>query len=97
MSYVIRKRLFDFRAIVSKMSMYCVAEVAHQNDWDGIIACHQGYITCTTWNYQKTSMGAHKLRPEEFSKNKPIDIYATVSLLVNLGYRQHYSTTLSCW
>ncbi|NXT13258.1 WDR36 protein, partial [Prunella fulvescens] len=53
------------------------SEVAHQSDWDGIVACHQGYITCTTWNYQKTSMGAHKLRPEEFSKHKPIDIYAT--------------------
>ncbi|XP_027526997.1 WD repeat-containing protein 36 [Neopelma chrysocephalum] len=61
------------------------SEVAHQSDWDGIIACHQGYITCTTWNYQKTSMGAHKLRPEEFSKYKPIDIYATAVDITSCG------------
>ncbi|XP_031952221.1 WD repeat-containing protein 36 isoform X2 [Corvus moneduloides] len=61
------------------------SEVAHQSDWDGIIACHQGYITCTTWNYQKTSMGAHKLRPEEFSKHKPIDIYATAVDITSCG------------
>ncbi|KFP65393.1 WD repeat-containing protein 36, partial [Cariama cristata] len=61
------------------------SEVAHQNDWDSIVACHQGYITCTTWNYQKTSMGAHKLRPEEFSKYKPIDIYATAVDITSCG------------
>ncbi|RMB92880.1 hypothetical protein DUI87_30774 [Hirundo rustica rustica] len=61
------------------------SEVAHQNDWDGIVACHQGYITCTTWNYQKTSMGAHKLRPEEFSKHKPVDIYATAVDITSCG------------
>uniref|UniRef100_H0YRW1 WD repeat domain 36 n=1 Tax=Taeniopygia guttata TaxID=59729 RepID=H0YRW1_TAEGU len=61
------------------------SEVAHQSDWDGIVACHQGYITCTTWNYQKTSMGAHKLRPEEFSKRKPIDIYATAVDITSCG------------
>lgn len=76
--------------IVYKRSMCYIAEVAHQSDWDSIVACHQGYITCTTWNYQKTSMGAHKLRPEEFSKHKPIDIYATVSLF-RIMFLQHYS------
>ncbi|XP_062460217.1 WD repeat-containing protein 36 [Pezoporus occidentalis] len=61
------------------------SEVAHQSDWDGIVACHQGYITCTTWNYQKTSMGAHKLKPEEFSKHKPIDTYATAVDITSCG------------
>ncbi|NXW11501.1 WDR36 protein, partial [Fregetta grallaria] len=61
------------------------SEVAHQSDWDSIVACHQGYITCTTWNYQKTSMGAHKLTPEEFSKHKPIDIYATAVDITSCG------------
>ncbi|GAB0205423.1 WD repeat-containing protein 36 [Grus japonensis] len=71
--------------IVSKRSMCYIAEVAHQSDWDSIVACHQGYITCTTWNYQKTSMGAHKLRPEEFSKHKPIDMYATAVDITSCG------------
>ncbi|NXF88804.1 WDR36 protein, partial [Eubucco bourcierii] len=61
------------------------SEVAHQSDWDSIVACHQGYITCTTWNYQKTCMGAHKLRPEEFSKHKPIDTYATAVDITSCG------------
>lgn len=61
------------------MSIDFIAEVARQNDWDGIIACHQGSVTCTTWNYQKSSMGIHKLKPKDISKNKSLGIYATVS------------------
>uniref|UniRef100_A0A673MV48 WD repeat domain 36 n=1 Tax=Sinocyclocheilus rhinocerous TaxID=307959 RepID=A0A673MV48_9TELE len=36
-------------------------------DWDGIIACHRGFLVTTTWNYQKGSIGAHKLEPELWS------------------------------
>ncbi|KAF7250191.1 WD repeat-containing protein 36 [Varanus komodoensis] len=61
------------------------AEVARQSDWDGIIACHQGYVTCTTWNYQKSSMGIHKLKPEDFSKNKPLGVYATAVDITSCG------------
>ncbi|XP_069481588.1 WD repeat-containing protein 36 [Ambystoma mexicanum] len=61
------------------------SEVARQGDWDGIIACHQGYLTCTTWSYQKTSMGAHKLRPEKFHKNIPLNVYATAVDLTSCG------------
>lgn len=77
-----QKKLIWLNVFFWNERVCCIAEVAHQSDWDGIVACHQGYITCTTWNYQKTSMGIHKLRPEEFSKNKPVDIYATVSLFI---------------
>ncbi|XP_029427694.1 WD repeat-containing protein 36 isoform X2 [Rhinatrema bivittatum] len=61
------------------------SEVAHQSDWDGIIACHQGYVSCTTWNYQKTSMGAHKLKPDRFKKNKPLHVYATAVDISSCG------------
>lgn len=61
------------------------SEAARQSDWDGIIACHQGYLTCTTWNYQKTSMGAHKLRPERFHKNIPLNVYAAAVDLTSCG------------
>ncbi|XP_061479842.1 WD repeat-containing protein 36 [Rhineura floridana] len=60
-------------------------EIARQSDWDGIIACHQGYVTCTTWNYQKTSMGIHKLTPKDFSKNKPLGVYATAVDITSCG------------
>ncbi|OWK09540.1 hypothetical protein Celaphus_00005971 [Cervus elaphus hippelaphus] len=40
------------------------AEEARESDWDGIIACHQGKLSCSTWNYQRSTIGAHFLRPE---------------------------------
>uniref|UniRef100_A0A8C2FW79 WD repeat domain 36 n=1 Tax=Cyprinus carpio TaxID=7962 RepID=A0A8C2FW79_CYPCA len=43
------------------------SETARQSDWDGIIACHRGFLVTTTWNYQKGSIGAHKLEPELWS------------------------------
>ncbi|XP_030049327.1 WD repeat-containing protein 36 [Microcaecilia unicolor] len=61
------------------------SETARQSDWDGIVACHQGYVSCTTWNYQKTSMGAHKLKPERLKKNKPLHIYATAVDITSCG------------
>ncbi|XP_068190775.1 WD repeat-containing protein 36 [Antennarius striatus] len=36
---------------------------ARQSDWDGIVACHRGRLAATTWNYQRCTMGAHKLKP----------------------------------
>lgn len=43
-------------------------------------------------------MGAHKLRPEEFSKHKPVDIYATVSLF-RIRFLQIHTVRCfdSCW
>ncbi|XP_003223040.1 WD repeat-containing protein 36 [Anolis carolinensis] len=61
------------------------SEVARQSDWDGIVACHQGYVTCTSWNYHKTSMGIHKLKPKDFSKNKPLGVYATAVDITSCG------------
>ncbi|XP_013888907.1 WD repeat-containing protein 36 [Austrofundulus limnaeus] len=37
--------------------------VSRQSDWDGIVACHRGRLTATTWNYQRCTMGAHQLKP----------------------------------
>nr|XP_025147926.1 WD repeat-containing protein 36 isoform X2 [Bubalus bubalis] len=39
------------------------AEEARESDWDGIVACHQGKLSCSTWNYQRSTIGAHFLRP----------------------------------
>nr|XP_033785021.1 WD repeat-containing protein 36 [Geotrypetes seraphini] len=61
------------------------SETARQSDWDGIVACHQGYVSCTTWNYQKTSMGVHKLKPEKFKKSKPLNVHATAVDITSCG------------
>ncbi|XP_068608945.1 WD repeat-containing protein 36 [Brachionichthys hirsutus] len=36
---------------------------ARQSEWDGIVACHRGRLATTTWNYNRCTMGAHKLKP----------------------------------
>ena len=59
--------------------MLAFVESARQSDWDGIVACHQGYLVSTTWNYHKSSMGSHKLEPDRFNKNRALSVHATVS------------------
>lgn len=56
-----------------------VLEEARESDWDGIIACHQGKLSCSTWNYQRSTIGSYFLKPKELKKD---DITATVSELV---------------
>uniref|UniRef100_A0AAY4DNW5 Small-subunit processome Utp21 domain-containing protein n=1 Tax=Denticeps clupeoides TaxID=299321 RepID=A0AAY4DNW5_9TELE len=53
------------------------SECARQSDWDGIVACHRGFLIATTWNYQKGSMGAYKLEPKRFDRNRALNVYAT--------------------
>lgn len=57
---------------------YYVLEEARESDWDSIIACHQGKLSCSTWNYQRSTIGAYFLKPKELKKD---DITATVSEL----------------
>lgn len=60
--------------------LYYLAETARQSDWDGIIACHQRKLTCTTWNFVRSTMGAYKLKPPNLIHSGPKDVYATVSI-----------------
>ncbi|KAG9353652.1 hypothetical protein JZ751_011774 [Albula glossodonta] len=73
--------IFSFDGNVFKFYL----ETARQSDWDGIIACHRGYVTATTWNYQKTSMGAHKLEPGRFGKNRALNVHATAVDITSCG------------
>ncbi|KAJ7986988.1 hypothetical protein DPEC_G00334090 [Dallia pectoralis] len=61
------------------------SESARQNDWDSIVACHRGFLMTTTWNYQKSSMGEHKLEPERFNKNRALNVHATAVDITSCG------------
>ncbi|XP_077146374.1 WD repeat-containing protein 36 [Ranitomeya variabilis] len=61
------------------------SETARQNDWDGIIACHQRKLSCTTWNYVRTTMGAHKLQPPNLINVETKDIHATAVEITSCG------------
>ncbi|XP_072048834.1 WD repeat-containing protein 36-like [Amphiura filiformis] len=43
-----------------------VSETSRESDWDGIVACHQQLPLVTTWNYQRCTMGKHKLAHDRF-------------------------------
>ncbi|XP_019796372.1 WD repeat-containing protein 36 isoform X2 [Tursiops truncatus] len=58
------------------------AEEARESDWDGIIACHQGKLSCSTWNYQRSTIGAYFLKPKELKKD---DITATAVDITSCG------------
>ncbi|KAG8598191.1 hypothetical protein GDO81_002524 [Engystomops pustulosus] len=58
------------------------SETARQNDWDGIIACHQRKSYCTTWNFVRSTMGAHKLKPPNL---KTKGTYATAVDITSCG------------
>ncbi|XP_060768093.1 WD repeat-containing protein 36 [Neoarius graeffei] len=61
------------------------SETARQSDWDGIVACHQGFVLTTTWNYRKGSMGTHRLEPEHFGKNRALNVHATAVDITSCG------------
>ncbi|MFT7815671.1 WD repeat-containing protein 36 [Arapaima gigas] len=61
------------------------AESARQSDWDGIIACHRGFLIATTWNYQKCTMGAYKLEPAHFERNRALSVHATAVDITSCG------------
>lgn len=61
------------------------SETARQSYWDGIVACHQGCQFSTTWNYQKGSMGALKLKPRRCKKGHDENVYATAVELTSCG------------
>lgn len=62
------------------------SETARQSDWDGIIACHQRKLTCTTWNFVRSTMGAYKLKPPNLIHSGPKDGYATAVEITSCGH-----------
>lgn len=61
------------------------SESARQSDWDSVVACHRGYLASTTWNYQRSSMGAHKLEPERFHRDRALHVHASAVDITSCG------------
>ncbi|KAG9487945.1 hypothetical protein GDO78_007643 [Eleutherodactylus coqui] len=60
------------------------SETARQHDWDGIIACHRSRLFCTTWNFVRSTMGQHKLKPPTL-KSGTQGIHATAVEITSCG------------
>ncbi|XP_072173327.1 WD repeat-containing protein 36-like [Diadema setosum] len=52
------------------------AEKSHEGEWDTIAACHQATPMVTTWNYQHTTMGKHKLKHDRFKGQHGVEATA---------------------
>uniref|UniRef100_M3XKA9 WD repeat domain 36 n=1 Tax=Latimeria chalumnae TaxID=7897 RepID=M3XKA9_LATCH len=77
--------LQSFSTVHERFNKSLGHETARQSDWDGIIACHRGYLIATTWNYHRSSMGVHKLEPKRFHKDRAINVTATVVDITSCG------------
>ena len=42
-------------------------EPSRQSDWDGVVACHRGEVAATTWNFNRSTMGSHRLQHQRFN------------------------------
>ncbi|XP_001513138.1 WD repeat-containing protein 36 isoform X1 [Ornithorhynchus anatinus] len=79
-----RKRLEKSESLRLPPITAFVSEEARESDWDGIIACHQGFSSCTTWNFQRSTMGSHKLKPQD-EMTKSLTITATAVEITSCG------------
>ncbi|XP_028722882.1 WD repeat-containing protein 36 [Peromyscus leucopus] len=85
---LINKKIVKRKGLQNTMSVRLppitkfAAEEARQSDWDGIIACHQGKLSCSTWNYQRSTIGAYFLKPKGL---KTDDIVATAVDITSCG------------
>ena len=59
------------------------SEITRDKEWDNIAAIHSGLGTVTTWSFDKSKMGEHKLLPEKFKSNR--NIVATNVCLTKCG------------
>ncbi|KOX73225.1 WD repeat-containing protein 36 [Melipona quadrifasciata] len=58
-------------------------EITREKEWDNVAAIHSGLGTVTTWSFDKSRMGEHKLLPEKFKSNR--NIVATSVCITKCG------------
>ena len=53
----------DARLLYGRIGTLRFVEPSRQSDWDSVLACHRGELQATTWHVQRSTMGAHHLKP----------------------------------
>ncbi|XP_013379758.1 WD repeat-containing protein 36 isoform X1 [Lingula anatina] len=61
------------------------SEISRQSDWDNILACHRGLGEVTTWNYQRSSMGKHRLAHQRLTSKEHGGTVALCVCLTSCG------------
>ncbi|KAH8273098.1 hypothetical protein KR018_000653 [Drosophila ironensis] len=58
------------------------SDVAREKEWDNIAAIHAGVIQTTTWSFDKSRMGEHRLVPRQFQNRHRIDFLSETTCIV---------------
>uniref|UniRef100_A0A8C5B1B7 Small-subunit processome Utp21 domain-containing protein n=1 Tax=Gadus morhua TaxID=8049 RepID=A0A8C5B1B7_GADMO len=58
-----KKKGLKFEEILLPPITCFSSESAREGDWDGVVALHRGEAAARTWNYQRCTMGKHRLAP----------------------------------
>ena len=82
----------DNNEIQTYSQHFLFLEPSRQSDWDNIVACHRGLTMVTTWSYQRSTMGEHKLQHVRFTQ-EAATLKHTVAQVRNLGYEPHHEKT----
>jgi hypothetical protein len=76
-------------------------EPSRQSDWDSIVTCHRGEKLVMSWNYQRSTMGAHKLVHGRFNDEKlyrhttaQVSAFELAKLIIWLSPRKMYFPTV---
>ncbi|XP_068154216.1 WD repeat-containing protein 36 [Drosophila tropicalis] len=66
-----RKNRFQFDKFSMPPILEFTSETTREKEWDNIAAIHAGIIQTTTWTFDKSRMGEHRLVPKQFqNKNR---------------------------
>ncbi|CAH1267292.1 WDR36 [Branchiostoma lanceolatum] len=61
------------------------SETTRQSDWDSIVCCHRGHKVASTWNYQKCTMGKHKLENDRWKTQSDMGVEAQAVTITSCG------------
>ncbi|XP_055015876.1 WD repeat-containing protein 36 [Boleophthalmus pectinirostris] len=64
------------------ITTFCSGQGRRQSDWDSVVSCHRGRSSASTWNYQRCTSGAHRLRAPQCEANS----HATAVDITSCGH-----------
>ncbi|ALC46221.1 CG9799 [Drosophila busckii] len=77
-----KKTRFQFDKYSMPPIVEFTSDVAREKEWDNIAAIHAGIIQTTTWTFDKSRMGEHRLVPTQFQNKNRSDFQAETTCII---------------
>ncbi|KAG8232513.1 hypothetical protein J437_LFUL012669 [Ladona fulva] len=81
----LKKKAVTVHPLVMPPVTQFATEGARGKDWDDIVCAHAGMAVVTTWSFERTCMGSHKLLPPGVSNPKNRSVVATSLCISHCG------------